>query len=112
MHADETPARAAGGMRYVHLACTAYLTLMHTGDRSADTIDAGGVLPGYTGIIVRDGYHAGYGHLTDALHAWCAAQYAEPGIMRNSTAGVARVACRGGDRADAGRGKFRIIAAG
>jgi transposase len=30
------------------------------------------VLPGYTGIIVRDGY-AGYGHLTDALHAWCGA---------------------------------------
>ena len=73
VHADETPARAAGGMRYVHLACTAYLTLMHTGDRSADAIDAGGVLPGYTGIIVRDGYHAGYGHLTAALHAWCGA---------------------------------------
>ena len=73
VHADETPARAAGGLRYVHLACTAYLTLMHTGDRSADAIDAGGVLPGYDGIIVRDGYHAGYGHLTDALHAWCAA---------------------------------------
>ena len=72
VHADETPARAAGGTRYVHLACTAYLTLMHTGDRSADAIDAGGVLPGYTGIIVRDGY-AGYGHLTDALHAWCGA---------------------------------------
>jgi len=73
VHADETPARAAGGLRYVHLACTAYLTLMHTGDRSADAIDAGAVLPGYTGIIVRDGYHAGYGHLTNALHAWCAA---------------------------------------
>jgi transposase len=72
VHADETPARAAGGLRYVHLACTAYLTLMHTGDRSADTIDAGGVLPGYTGIIVRDGY-GGYAHLTDALHAWCGA---------------------------------------
>ena len=57
VHADETPARAAGGLRYVHLACTAYLTLMHTGDRSADAIDAGGVLPGYPGIIVRDGYH-------------------------------------------------------
>ena len=51
VHADETPARAAGGMRYVHLACTAYLTLMHTGDRSADAIDAGGVLPGYTGSL-------------------------------------------------------------
>lgn len=72
VHADETPARAAGGTRYIHLACTAYLTLMHTGDRSAGAIDAGQVLPGYTGIIVRDGY-AGYGHLTDALHAWCGA---------------------------------------
>jgi transposase len=70
VHADETPARAAGGTRYVHLACTRYLTCMHTGDRSADAIDAGGVLPGYAGVIVRDGY-AGYGHLTGALHAWC-----------------------------------------
>jgi transposase len=72
IHADETPARAAGGTRYVHLACTAYLTCMHTGDRSADAIDSGGVLPGYEGVIVRDGY-AGYGHLTSALHAWCGA---------------------------------------
>ena len=72
LHADETPARAAGGTRYVHLPCTRYLTCMHTGDRSAEAIDAGGVLPGYQGIIVRDGY-AGYGHLADALHAWCAA---------------------------------------
>jgi transposase len=70
MHADETPARAAGGTRYVHLACTRYLTCMHTGDRSAGAIDSGDVLPGYQGVIVRDGY-AGYGHLTDALHAWC-----------------------------------------
>jgi transposase len=73
VHADETPARAAGGMRYVHLACTAYLTHLHTGDRSADAVDAGGVLPGYQGILVRDGYHQGYGHLTGALHAWCGA---------------------------------------
>jgi transposase len=73
VHADETPARAAGGLRYVHLACTRWLTHMHTGDRSAPAVDAGGVLPGYTGIIVRDGYHGGYGHLTGALHAWCGA---------------------------------------
>jgi transposase len=72
LFADETPARAAGGLRYVHLACTAYLTLMHTGDRSGEAIDAGGVLPGYAGILVRDGYH-GYAHLTDAAHAWCGA---------------------------------------
>jgi transposase len=73
VHADETPARAAGGLRYVHLACTAFLTHMHTGDRSADAVDDGGVLPGYQGILVRDGYHGGYGHLTAALHAWCGA---------------------------------------
>jgi transposase len=72
VHADETPARAAGGLRYVHLACTPYLALMHTGDRSAAAIDAGGVLPGYRGILVRDGYH-GYWHLAGAAHAWCAA---------------------------------------
>jgi transposase len=72
VHADEAPARAAADTRYVHLACTAYLTHMHTGDRSAEAIDAGQVLPGYQGIIVRGGY-AGYGHLTDALHAWCGA---------------------------------------
>lgn len=72
VHADETPARASGKLAYVHVACTRYLTLMHTGGRSADDIDAGGVLPGYTGVIVRDGY-AGYSHLTDAAHAWCGA---------------------------------------
>jgi transposase len=80
LFADETPARAAGGLRYVHLACTAYLTLMHTGDRSGEAIDAGGVLPGYRGILVRDGYH-GYAHLTDAAHAWCAAHYPDTVVM-------------------------------
>ena len=70
--ADETPARAAGGLAYVHVACTEFLTHLHTGGRSADDIDAGGVLPGYSGTIVRDGY-AGYAHLADALHAWCGA---------------------------------------
>lgn len=71
LHADETPGRAAGALSYVHVACTEYLTLMHTGDRSGKTIDAGGVLPEYTGVLVRDGY-AGYIHLP-AIHAWCAA---------------------------------------
>jgi transposase len=64
VHADETPARAAGVTRYVHLASTRYLTCMHTGDRSAEAIDAGGVLPGCEGVIVRDGY-AGDGRPAD-----------------------------------------------
>ena len=72
LHADETPARADGGLEYVHIAATEWLTAMHTGGRSKTDIDNGGVLPGYTGTIVRDGY-AGYTHLTDALHAWCGA---------------------------------------
>jgi transposase len=72
LYADETPARAAGKLRYVHVACTEFLTAMHTGDRTREAIDAGRVLPGYGGVIVRDGY-AGYEHLTSALHAWCGA---------------------------------------
>jgi transposase len=70
LHADETPAQAGGTLEYVHAACTKFLTHLHTGGRSAADIDAGKVLPGYTGTIVRDGY-AGYGHLIEALHAWC-----------------------------------------
>ena len=74
VHADETFARAAGTTTYVHVACTEHLTLLHTGSRSADTIDAGGVLTelGAGQVLVRDGY-AGYAHLKDVEHAWCAA---------------------------------------
>jgi transposase len=72
LHVDETPVRAAGGLEYVHAASTEFLTAMHTGGRSKDDIDAGQVLPGYTGTIVRDGY-TGYQHLIDAHHAWCGA---------------------------------------
>jgi len=72
LYVDETPGRAGGGLAYVHVACTEFLTHLHTGGRSADDSDAGGVLVGYAGTIVRDGY-AGYAHLADALHAWCGA---------------------------------------
>jgi transposase len=74
VHADETFARAAGATTFVHVACTDHLTLLHTGNRSAAAIDAGGVLPqlGQGQILVRDGY-AGYTHLTGVLHAWCGA---------------------------------------
>jgi transposase len=74
VHADESFARAGDGTVYVHVACTEHLTVMHTGDRSAATIDAGGVLPhlGAGQVLVRDGY-AGYTHLTDVAHAWCGA---------------------------------------
>ena len=38
LYADETPARAAGTLRYVHVACTEFLTAMHTGDRTSEAI--------------------------------------------------------------------------
>ncbi len=72
LHVDETPGRVAGKLRYVHVACTEFLTAMHVGDRSAATIDAGGILPEFDGVLMRDGY-AGYTHLVRAVHAWCGA---------------------------------------
>lgn len=74
VHADETFARAAGGTAFVHVACTEHLTLMHTGDRSAQAIDDGGVLAALSAwqVLVRDGY-VGYTHLRNVLHAWCGA---------------------------------------
>lgn len=71
-HADETCARAEGALRYLHVACTEYLTAMHVADRSKEAIDAGGVWPAFDGVLVRDGY-AGYQHLEAAVHAWCGA---------------------------------------
>ncbi|MET8129244.1 transposase [Streptomyces sp. NPDC005231] len=73
VHADETFTRAAAKTAFLHVASTGHLTLMHTGDRSAATIDAGDVLPHLSGVLVRDGY-AGYTHLDHVLHAWCGAR--------------------------------------
>lgn len=72
VHADETFTRAQTKTVFLHVASTAHLTVMHTGNRSAATIDAGDVLPHLSGILVRDGY-AGYTHLDNVLHAWCGA---------------------------------------
>jgi transposase len=117
LHADETTGRAAAGLAYVHVACTEYLTLMHVGGRSAEDIDAGGVLPAFTGVLVRDGY-AGYAHLP-AVHAWCGAHLlrdlrsvadADPGRQLWATAmadtlidahrAAAEARARGADRLD------------
>ncbi len=49
------PARTAGKLHYVHDACTEFLTCVHTGGRTAEDIDADGILPGYPDTIARDG---------------------------------------------------------
>jgi transposase len=56
------------------------LTLLHAGSRSKADIDAGGVLSGFAGGLVRDGY-AGYDHITTAKHAECGAHYSEVCVM-------------------------------
>jgi hypothetical protein len=70
--ADETPAWVDGGWKYVHVACTDRLPLFHAGRRTKDDIDAGGVLAGFTAVLVRDD-HVGYDHIDAATHAECGA---------------------------------------
>src|SRR4249920_1205034 len=64
-------------------------------------------------LVISSDFYKVYesaGKKADGLvNLFCWAQYAEPGIMRNGAARGRRVACRGGARADAGAGKFRII---
>ena len=82
--------------------------------------DTGQLLPDADGgprrLVISSDFYAVYqsaGRKADGLvNLFCWSQYAEPGIMRNGAAGVARVACRGGDRSVAGAGRFCIIAAG
>jgi hypothetical protein len=80
---DQGAGCVAGALAYVHVACTEYLTLRHVGGRSSDDFDAGGVLPEFTGTLMRDGYY-GYAHLP-AIHAWCAAH-----LLRDLPGGIRR----------------------
>jgi len=71
VHVDETGARAAGKLHWVHEATTRTLTLygLHQ-RRGKDGIDALGVLPGFTGIAVHDGFTP-YRRYNDCAHALC-----------------------------------------
>ena len=74
VHADETPARAAGGMRYVHLACTALPHAhAHRGPvRGRHRRRA--CSPRLRRASSSATATSGYSHLTGALHAWCGAR--------------------------------------
>jgi len=73
-HFDETGGRVAGKLWWVHVACTGEATLYHRASgRGKDSMNAGGVLPGFTGIAIHDGlssyrgYEMGHG-LCNAHH--------------------------------------------
>jgi transposase len=69
LHADETTTRIGSARRWLHVACTDLLTLLHLAPRSRAGADTGGVLPHYRGVLVHDSLslYAGYPHCTHQL---------------------------------------------
>lgn len=71
VHADETSVRSAKTALWVHVTCTAVLTLLHVGRRDKATVEAG-PLGSYTGTIVHDRlamyFNYGAGHVLCNAH--------------------------------------------
>jgi transposase len=72
-HFDETGARVAGRLHWVHSASTSLLTLLSVHPkRGKVAMDAAGVLPGFVGVAVHDGWSP-YWRYEDVRHALCGA---------------------------------------
>ncbi|MEU4245767.1 IS66 family transposase [Actinoplanes sp. NPDC026619] len=73
VHFDETGFRVAGRLHWVHSASTGKYSLLYVHPKRGRTaIDAGGVLPDFTGIAVHDAW-APYDCYSQATHALCCA---------------------------------------
>lgn len=73
-HFDETGGRVAGRLRWVHVAGSDTLTLYHRAPgRGMESIDAGGVMPGFAGVAVHDGLTSYRRY--EVTHALCAAHH-------------------------------------
>ena len=73
-HFDETGGRVAGKLWWVHVACTGQATLYHRASgRGKDSMNLGGVLPGFTGIGIHDGLSSYRGYAID--HGLCNAHH-------------------------------------
>ncbi|MEN3610519.1 IS66 family transposase [Plantactinospora sp. ZYX-F-223] len=71
VHFDETGLRVDGKLHWVHSASTDKYTLVYVHPkRGTQAMDAGGVLPGFTGIAVHDAW-APYDCYTTATHSLC-----------------------------------------
>ena len=72
-HFDETGARVAGKLHWVHSASTGLLSLFTVhAKRGKQAMDAAGVLPGFAGVAIHDGW-APYWRYEHATHALCGA---------------------------------------
>jgi transposase len=71
VHADETGLRVAGRGHWLHVACSDRFTALFCHrKRGKEAIDAAGVLPHCTGIVVHDAF-APYARYRQATHALC-----------------------------------------
>jgi transposase len=74
-HFDETGGRIEGRLGWIHSASTQTLTLLTAHrKRGVEAMVDAGVLPGFGGIAVHDGW-APYRNFEDALHALCGAHH-------------------------------------
>jgi transposase len=74
-HFDETGARVAGRLHWLHSACTDRLSLFTVHPkRGRQAMDRAGVLPGFQGVAVHDGWSP-YGRYQQATHARCNAHH-------------------------------------
>lgn len=75
LHVDETGARVAGRLAWIHVASTALCTLLTVhARRGKDATDAAGVLPTFRGVAVHDGW-VPYRRYTDIAHGLCNAHH-------------------------------------
>jgi transposase len=74
-HFDETGGRIDGRLQWIHSASTDTLTLLSAHrKRGIEAMIDAGVLPGFRGVAVHDGW-APYRNFTEALHALCGAHH-------------------------------------
>jgi transposase len=79
LHHDETGLRVAGAagarLEWTHVTCTPTLThYARHAARGATALEAIGILPGYEGVSVHDGWTS-YRHFQTARHALCNAHH-------------------------------------
>jgi transposase len=115
-HFDETGGRIADRLHWIHAASTEELTLYTVHEkRGRDGIDAAGVLPGFQGTAVHDGW-APYRLYEKARHALCGAHHLRElvsaeeqhqawasgisALLLDAKAAVTKVRSAGGDTLD------------